>query len=377
MNNVVIRWSLAEVLNTSPDEFRPSVPGSLRDSGIRNTDIEAIILKFLLNSGPHTGFEIAKHIRLPLSLIGGLLRQLKEEQLIFYKTGAGASDFLYELSEAGTERARRYWEHCTYCGSVPVSLTDYIASVHAQSVRKQNPKIRELQKALDGVSVPPEMLLRLAQAVNSGLGMFLYGAPGNGKTTIACRLTRAFGEAIWIPRALNVGGYIVRLYDPNNHEPLPLPPEKLSCLTDIDERWIRIRRPTLVVGGELTLDSFEVRHCATAGVGEAPIQMKSNCGTLLIDDFGRQRVAPTEILNRWIVPLAQRYDILHLQNGRKFEFPLDQLVVFSTNLEPKALVDEAFLRRIPYKIEVENPSENQFRKLLKDDCLRMAGQVPR
>jgi predicted ATPase with chaperone activity len=137
-------------------------------------------------------------------------------------------------------------------------------------------------------------------------------------------------------------------------------------LGDTDERWIRIRRPTLVVGGELTLDSFEVRHCATTGVGEAPLQMKSNCGTLLIDDFGRQRVTPSEILNRWIVPLAQRYDILHLRNGRKFEFPLDQLVVFSTNLEPRALVDEAFLRRIPYKIDVENPSENQFRKLLKE-----------
>jgi DNA-binding PadR family transcriptional regulator len=356
----------SEAKNTSPDEFRPSVPGSLRELGVRSTDIETIILKFLLNNGPHTGFEIAKHIRLPLTLIDGLLRQLKEEKLLFYKAGAGAGDFMYELSEAGTARARRYWEHCTYFGSAPVSLTDYIASVHAQSVRKQNPRIRELQKALDGLSVPPEMLLRLTQAVNSGLAMFLYGAPGNGKTSIACRLTRAFGEAIWIPRALNVGGYIVRLYDPNNHEALPPPPEKLSDLTSIDERWIRIRRPTLVVGGELTLDSFEVRHCATSGVGEAPVQMKSNCGTLLIDDFGRQQVTPAEILNRWIVPLAQRYDILHLPNGRNFEFPLDQLVVFSTNLEPKALVDEAFLRRIPYKIDVQNPSENQFRKLLKE-----------
>ncbi len=292
-------------MDKSPDGFRPVVPGSLRELGIRNADIETIILKFLLNSGSHTGFEIAKHIRLPLTLIDGLLRQLKEEKLLFYKAGAGAGDFLYELSEAGTARARRYWEHCTYFGSVPVSLTDYIASVHAQSVRKQNPKIRELQRALDGLSVPPEMLLRLAQAVNSGLAMFLYGAPGNGKTSIACRLTSAFGEAIWIPRAVNVGGYIVRLYDPNNHEALPPPPEKLSRWSDIDERWIRIRRPTLVVGGELTLDSFEVRHCATAGVGEAPIQMKSNCGTLLIDDFGRQQVTPsrnTESLDRAVGP---------------------------------------------------------------------------
>jgi hypothetical protein len=353
-------------MRSSPQEaFLPLVPTSLCDLGIRSSDIEAIILKFLLNSGRHLGFEIAKHIRLPLTLTSGLLRQLKEEKLLFYKAAGAAGDFLYELSEEGINKTRRYWEHCTYFGSVPVSLKDYIAGVHAQSVRKQNPKIRELQAALDGLSLPQEMVIRLAQAANSGLGLFLYGAPGNGKTTIACRLTRAFGEAVCIQRAVSVGGSIIRLYDPNNHTPQPLVPENGGRLSGIDERWIRIRRPTIVVGGELTLDSFEVHTSPTTGVSEAPIQMKSNCGTLVIDDFGRQRVTPSEILNRWIVPLAQRYDILNLRNGRKFEVPIDQLVIFSTNLEPRALVDEAFLRRMPYKIDVENPSEDQFRELLK------------
>ena len=225
--------------------------------------------------------------------------------------------------------------------------------------------MQEIQRALDDLSVPQEMIIRLAQAVNSGLGLFLFGAPGNGKTLIACRLAQAFGEAVWIPRALNVGGSIMRLYDPNNHVHLPPTTENSCGASSIDERWIRIRRPTMVVGGELTLDSFEVRTDQTTGVSEAPIQLKSNCGVLVIDDFGRQRVTPTEILNRWIVPLAQRFDFLNLRNGRKFEFPIDQLVVFSTNLEPKALVDEAFLRRIPYKIDVENPSEDEFRALLK------------
>jgi predicted ATPase with chaperone activity len=349
----------------SPKDFCPLVPSSLRDLEVRSADIEAIILKFLLNSGSHVGFEIAKQIRLPLTLITDLLRRMKEEKVVFYKAGAVAGDFMYDLTEAGLERARRYWDHCTYFGSVPVSLKDYVASVHAQSVRKQNPKLRELRRALDGLFVTQDMVVRLAQAVNSGLGLFLYGAPGNGKTLIAGRLTSALGEAIWIPRALNVGGSIIRLFDPNNHEPLPLPPEKARRLGNIDERWIRIRRPTLVVGGELTLDSFEVRHNTATGLGEAPIQMKSNCGTLLIDDFGRQQVSPAAILNRWIVPLAQRFDILNLRNGRKFEFPVDQLVVFSTNIEPKSLVDEAFLRRIPYKIDVENPTDDQFRKLLR------------
>ena len=155
------------------------------------------------------------------------------------------------------------------------------------------------------------------------------------------------------------------MYDPSNHEDQPLTAEDQRGVSGIDERWIRIRRPTMVVGGELTLDSFEVRTDPNTGVSEAPIQLKSNCGVLVIDDFGRQRVTPTDILNRWIVPLAHRFDILHLRNGRKFEFPIDQLVVFSTNLEPKALVDEAFLRRIPYKIDVGNPSEDEFRSLLK------------
>jgi hypothetical protein len=357
--------TLADEVTSGPqDEFLPIVPSSLGQLGVRSSDVEAIILKFLLNNGPHLGFEIAKHIRLPLSLISGLLRQLKEEKLVFYKAAGEAGDYVHELSEAGISRARQYWDHCTYFGSVPVCLKDYVAGVHAQSVRKQNPKIQELQAALDGLSVTREMVVRLAQAVNSGLGLFLYGAPGNGKTTIACRLTRAFGEAVWIPRAISVGGSIIRLYDPNNHTPLPLPREKKSSLGGIDERWIRIRRPTIVVGGELTLESFEVRTSQSTGVSEAPIQMKSNCGALVIDDFGRQRVTPSDILNRWIVPLAQRYDILNLRNGRKFEIPVDQLVVFSTNLEPKALVDEAFLRRMPYKIDVENPSEEKFRELL-------------
>ncbi len=356
---------LQEAAHNSTGEFLPLVPASLAKLGVRETDIESVILKFLLNSGCHTGFEIAQHIQLPLMLIVGLLRQLKEERLVVYKQAAVAGDYLYELTELGNERARRYWEHCTYFGSIPVSLKDYIASVHAQSVRKRNPKSRDIQQVLSDLSVPQEMIVRLAQAVNSGLGLFLFGAPGNGKTLIASRLSRAFGESVWIPRAINVGGSVMRLFDPSNHVPQPLTPEEQRSVSGLDERWIRICRPTMVVGGELTLDSFEVRTDSTTGISEAPIQLKSNCGVLVIDDFGRQRVSPTDILNRWIVPLAQRYDILNLRNGRKFEFPIDQLVVFSTNLEPKALVDEAFLRRIPYKIDVQNPAEDEFRSLLK------------
>jgi predicted ATPase with chaperone activity len=210
------------------------------------------------------------------------------------------------------------------------------------------------------------MLRRLGPAINSGRGMFLYGSAGNGKTTIAERVTRAFGQYIWMPRAIGVDGEIIRLYDPVNHEECPLPVNTaLLDQSKIDRRWIRIRRPTIVVGGELTMESLEVTLNRSTGISEAPLQLKSNCGTLVIDDFGRQKMSTDQLLNRWIVPLEKRYDFLNLPNGKKIQVPFDQLIVFSTNLEPRDLVDEAFLRRIPYKIEIVSPTEAQFRSLFK------------
>jgi predicted ATPase with chaperone activity len=202
--------------------------------------------------------------------------------------------------------------------------------------------------------------------------MFLYGAPGNGKTSIAERITRAFGNYIWVPRSIGVDGEIIRLFDPSNHEMAPL--ENQTGLLNnrkIDQRWIRIRRPTIVVGGELTMDNLEVTLNTATGISEAPMQMKSNCGTLVIDDFGRQRMSTDELLNRWIVPLEKRYDYLNIASGKKIQVPFDQLIVFSTNLEPKDLVDDAFLRRIPYKIEVIDPTEDEFRRLFQMMCPKL------
>ncbi|MCI0738179.1 MAG: ATP-binding protein, partial [Gemmataceae bacterium] len=180
------------------------------------------------------------------------------------------------------------------------------------------------------------------------------------------RITKSFGEYIWIPRAIGVDGEILRLFDPSNHEAAPeLPSTGLLDQRHIDKRWIRVRRPTIVVGGELTMNSLEVAFNRVTGISESPLQLKSNCGTLVIDDFGRQRMSTDELLNRWIVPLEKRYDYLNLSNGKKIQVPFDQLIVFSTNLEPKDLVDEAFLRRIPYKIEVIDPTEEEFRELFR------------
>jgi predicted ATPase with chaperone activity len=213
------------------------------------------------------------------------------------------------------------------------------------------------------------MLRRLGPAINSGRGMFLFGEPGNGKTSIAKRVTRAFGHTIWVPRAVGVDGEIIRVFDPMNHQERPLTTgDGLIDELKIDHRWVRICRPTIVVGGELTLDQLEVTYNKQTGISEAPLQMKSNCGSLVIDDFGRQRMAVDELLNRWIVPLEERIDFLNLPSGKKLQVPFDQLIVFSTNLEPRDLVDEAFLRRIPYKIEVVDPTESEFRQLFRMMC---------
>ena len=213
------------------------------------------------------------------------------------------------------------------------------------------------------------MLIKLGPAVNSGKGMFLFGFPGNGKTSIAERVTASFGKYIYIPRAISMDKDVVRLFDPMNHIEAPAE-ETDGLLADdhIDKRWVRIERPTIVVGGELTMDHLEIQYNATTGISESPVQMKSNCGTLVIDDFGRQRMSVDELLNRWIVPLEKRYDYLNTSNGKKVQVPFDQLVIFSTNLEPKDLVDDAFLRRIPYKIEVPNPSLQNFVKLFEIMC---------
>jgi len=205
------------------------------------------------------------------------------------------------------------------------------------------------------------MLDMLGPAVNSGSGMFLYGAPGNGKSTIANRITSCFGQEIWIPRCVIDGRQIITLFDPAYHYEVDQPGDGSSW----DKRWVRVRRPTVVVGGELTMDNLEIRHDPATNISEAPLQMKSNCGCLLIDDFGRQRISPAELLNRWIVPLENHHDFLTLSTGKKIQIPFEQLIIFSTNLEPSDLVDEAFLRRIQYRIELGDPDEQEFHYLFQ------------
>ena len=343
--------------------FRPRPVASFDQAGLNFAQVESLVLKFLMNIGVASGRRIAEELGLPFGPFPEFLRNLKNQQIVSYTNATAANDYLYSLTDAGRARAKVYFEECQYVGTAPVPFEDYVKSVAAQTIQAEHPKQEDLRRAFSDLLISEEMFETLGPAINSGRGMFLYGYPGNGKTSIAERITRCFGSNVWIPRVIDMVGHILKLYDPANHEPIATARSGLLREDDYDHRWIEIRRPTIIAGGELRMEDLEIHYDPITKISEAPLHMKSNNGTFLIDDFGRQRMAPIELLNRWIVPLEKRYDFLCLANGKKVRVPFDQLILFSTNLEPKQLVDEAFLRRIPYKINASDPTEPMFREM--------------
>lgn len=346
-------------------EFVPREPERIEHVGLNSEEIERLILKYLLARGSTEGRRVAQSLCLPFGLLAPIFNDLKTLQLVAYRNTTSIGDYEYVLTDVGRERARRHSEECTYFGAAPVSLKDYIKSVKAQTITNYSATVADLRKAFGDLIINDPMLRRLGPAINSGRGMFLFGPPGNGKTSIAERITHCFGSSIYIPKAIGVDGDIIRVYDPAVHERVDDKPNSSSLMNEskVDSRWVKIRRPTVIAGGELTMEELEVRLNQTTKICEAPIQMKSNCGTLVIDDFGRQRMPVVELLNRWIVPLEKRYDFLSVPCGKRIQVPFDQMIIFSTNLEPRDLVDAAFLRRIPYKIAVPDPSLEEFHKL--------------
>ncbi len=325
--------------------FVPRVVNTFEEAGLSHAMVESLILKFLLNLGTATGRRIAAELGLPFGPFPEFLRQLKNQQIVNYSSAGTASDFVYSLTDVGRARAKIYLDECTYVGTAPVPFEDYLDSVSAQTIATEHPKEDDLRRAFADLLISEQTFGMLGPAINSGRGLFLYGFPGNGKTSIAERITRCFGSSVWIPRVLCIEGQLIKVFDMANHEPIEeSQSDGLLSAVDHDRRWVHVRRPTIVAGGELRMDDLEIRYDPMTKVSEAPLQLKSNLGSFLIDDFGRQRMQPVELLNRWIVPLEKRYDFLSLANGKKVRVPFDQLIIFSTNLEPKQLVDEAFLQ---------------------------------
>ncbi len=352
--------------------FVPPAPHTLKDTDLIEDQIARLILKLLAARGAVTGRSIAAHIRLPFTIVENVLASLRREQLLTLKGEAVVGDYTYIVSEKGIAIARELSRDCTYFGAAPVSLEQYIDAMKRQSITHLNVGTKALRAAFSDLLIEDSVLDMLGPAINSGRGLFLFGESGNGKTSIAERVAKNFGDTMWIPRAITVDGQIMRVFDPGIHLAADSgPADGSSAVAGIDERWVRIRRPTVIAGGELTMAELEVSRDSGSQILESPLQFKSNGGVLLIDDFGRQRMPIDELLNRWIIPLEKRYDLLNLPSGKKVRVPFDQLVIFSTNLKPSDLVDEAFLRRIPYKIHVPNPTTHQFRELFRIMCKSM------
>lgn len=356
-------WRPPQDGDTLPDWIPtpPPEPQSLDQAGLTDVDAEAILLKGLMQMGNVKGADLATFTCLSRKLVGEQLNVLRDALLVSIKASAGVNDFVFQLTDAGFERAQRHARKINFTGPAPVPMASYERAIRKQSITNAKLTLRQFAAAMGDMTLRPEFISQVAQAINDGRGMFLYGSPGNGKTTLAERICDAFGQYIWIPQMINIDGDLMRLYDPSCHQLADAPQ---LHLTKYDRRWVLIRRPTVVVGGELTMEQLDTQYNKDAGVSEAPVQLKANGGTLLIDDFGRQRISSTDILNRLIVPLEKQFDFLNLASGRQIQTPFDLLFILSTNLEPKELVDEAFLRRIPYKIEVNDPSEEEFKALL-------------
>ncbi|PHR93964.1 MAG: AAA family ATPase, partial [Blastopirellula sp.] len=267
----------------SDESFRPEEPKSLEDTQISPILIEALICKLLLNVGSTSGRKVAEEICLPFGILEPLYLSLRSRQIVTHIGSAPLNDYTYALTDQGRERAQSYMTTCAYFGAAPVVLEDYVTSVHAQSIRNESPQEEQLKKAFAGLSVDDDLFDNLGPAVNSGAGLFLYGAPGNGKTTLAERITACFGQDIWIPRCIVEDGQFIKLFDTAFHVVIEENKNSILKQDSYDQRWVKIERPTVVVGGELTMDSLEIRHDPINNVSEAALQMKSNCGSLLID----------------------------------------------------------------------------------------------
>jgi hypothetical protein len=356
----------------------PGPPKTLEETGLSLAFLVELACKVLYFGGVSSLSSIAEQLGLPISVSNDVVQFLKKERLAEVRKGSdihAASTFA--LTDLGRERAREYLQHSGYVGAAPVTLGQYTEMARKQTVRKI-PVSRELvNRAFGGVVLTPGLLERLGPAFNSGRSIFLYGPSGNGKTFIAERLAKMLSGGVFIPHAISVDNQVVRVFDPVNHSrietgtrpdaALPVPDEPAG----FDRRWVLCERPVVVSGGELTLAMLDLSFDPVTNFYEAPLQVKANGGVFQIDDLGRQLVRPLDLLNRWIVPLEKGRDYLTLKTGKKFEIPFDQIILFSTNIEPRQLADEAFLRRIGYKIKIDYLREEEYFLICRQVCERL------
>ena len=343
------------------ESMGPPVPEELADTGIAEGFLCDLALKHVAMMPEPTTATVAERLCLPRTLAEDILQKLYREKLIEVKVQTSVGSTRYAMLDHGWDRLSRLISVCGYTGPAPVSLRDYAHMMRLQSIPSESATMETARAAFHDLVLPESLLQTLGCVINSRRSLFLTGLPGTGKTAVAERINGALPGAIWIPYAVEIDGQIIRIFDTHCHRMAP----EDETPVDHDRRWVMIRRPLVIVGGELTLENADLTWSEAAKFYEAPFQMKSNGGTLVIDDFGRQRVSPQDLLNRWIVPLERRIDYLALHTGKKIEVPFEQLVVFSTNLDEKDLTDEAFLRRMGYRARVEPPTAAAFSEIFK------------
>jgi predicted ATPase with chaperone activity len=350
-----------------------AAPTTLADAGLSQDLVSQLALKMLHTGSESTGLQLARRLGLEYSVIEPCLDSLKRSRHVEVSSGLsfGGPSFCYRITDEGRRRAILLFEQSQYVGVAPVPLAQYQRYMerYGRALPRTVTRTR-VREAFSHLVVSQKVLDQLGPAVAAGHSLFIYGPPGNGKTVISQAIRNLLDGEIDIPHALEVEGQIITFFDPVNHEPLAVaePASDLITSEGRDERWIRCRRPLVTVGGELTLSALDLTYSPLMGFYTAPVHARANGGVLVIDDFGRQHCSAQDLLNRWIVPLESRIDYLTLQTGQKFQMPFQLLVVFATNLKPADLVDEAFMRRIHYKVLAESPTPDEFLRIFRDCC---------
>ncbi len=340
----------------------------MSETGLSQSLIEELVLKALFFAGELRGAEIAHRIKLPQLIVDEIIEGLRRSKYVDLKGGAGMgvgkSGMIYTLTTFATDLMRQILDRNRYNGPAPVPMNDWFEAVKHQTVRGIRIDRTRMEANFGDLIVKDYIFDGLGPAMNSGRAIFFYGPPGNGKTALCQSLVQCYEGDIWVPHALIVDDFIIRFYDSTIHKPI----EDDNSGNAPDSRWVRVRRPLVVVGGELTLQTLDLIYSPDVKFYEAPFQLKATNGMLLIDDFGRQQISPKDLLNRWIVPLESDVDYLTLHTGKKLQVPFNVFVAFSTNLDPAALVDDAFLRRVRYKLAVEPPDDAQFHQIWESVC---------
>ena len=348
-------------------------PNQIEDLKIPQSIVLDIIFRLLFNEGNVALARFVEVLKIANRIIDEILAWMQKEHLVEVAKAIGELGrlgYVYTLTEAGEERARGAFERSQYIGPVPVSIPAYNQGIELQTQQRRRVQASQVKEALRKLILPDDFHRRIGPAINSGSSLFLYGPPGNGKTTVAQAISQLISgtDPIWIPYAITAGGHIIQIHDRLVHHQMKMDTKRTSEFGRVDGRWTLFHRPTVMVGGELKMEALDLRYDPIAKIYEAPLQLKANGGMFLIDDFGRQQVRPGDLLNRWIVPLENQVDFLRLISGQTIVVPFKLLLVFSTNLDPYELMDDAFLRRIQIKVELSSPDEKMFAQIFLLEC---------